>query len=439
MDTDNLFSFPIGMPLAARMRPRTIEEVLGQQHILGTVGPLSAYQGKFSDASQLPSLLLYGPPGTGKTSMARILAKTGRRRFIEVNAVNSTIKDLREAMQSSRDDIERGLGAAVVFIDEIHRFSRVQQESVLQAVEDGEIVLIGATTENPLYALTSAILSRTTLLRLEPLVDEDIKTLLASALVDERGLSGRFTADSNVLGQIGRLAGGDARKALAILESASVIASNEDRNVLTHPDVENSMSIALVRYDATGDQHYDIISAFIKSVRGSDPDAALHWLARMIEGGEDSRFIARRLVILAAEDIGLADPSALGLANATMSVVSQIGMPEGRIPLASTTIYLALAPKSNSAYLAIDSALQDVRSGFTPTVPAHLRSSGLAGDGEDYEYPHDLPGSLSTQPYLPSNSDNKSYYKPKANGYEASLAERFLKILGFRKGPKSGK
>ncbi len=380
----------------------------------------------------LPSLLLYGPPGTGKTTIARLLARSSSRRLIEISAINATVKDLREAMELSRSDSASGKGPAVVFVDEIHRFSKVQQESLLLAVEDGEIVLVGATTENPLYALTSAMISRTSLLRLALLSEEVLEQLLERALTDERGLNSKLTATSEALALIARRAGGDARKALTVLEAAGLAAEQSSSIEIQVSDIEAAMPLALARYDATGDQHYDIISAFIKSIRGSDPDAALHWLARMIAGGEDPRFIARRLVILASEDIGLADPSALALANATMNVVAQIGMPEGRIPLSSCVIYLALAPKSNSAYLAINAALADVEAGFTPAVPAHLRSSGLAGDGKDYEYPHDLEGNFSSQSYLPETEGPKTYYVPKANGYESTLLERLRRLIELR-------
>lgn len=419
--------------MAARMRPTRIEDVLGQVEVLNPSGPIASFIAHSAPSQALPSLLLYGPPGTGKTTIARLLAKLSNRRLIEISAINATVKDLREAMDLSREDSAQGKGPAVVFVDEIHRFSKVQQESLLLAVEDGEIVLIGATTENPLYALTSAMVSRTSLLRLKALDEKDIVELLQRALVDERGLNAKFSATPEALSLIARRAGGDARKALTVLEAATLGLSESSSRELGLDSVDAAMPLALARYDATGDQHYDIISAFIKSVRGSDPDAALHWLARMIAGGEDPRFIARRLVILASEDIGLADPSALALANATMNVVSQIGMPEGRIPLSSCTIYLALAPKSNSAYLAINAALSDVEQGLTPAVPAHLRSSGLAGDGKDYEYPHDLDGNFSLQNYLPDEAKKVSYYIPKSNGYEATLMERFKRLRELRR------
>ncbi|MEI8232019.1 MAG: replication-associated recombination protein A, partial [Actinomycetes bacterium] len=381
------------------------------------------------DQQLIPSLILYGPPGTGKTTIARLLAKQNNRRFIEVSAINSSIADLRAAMQSSLNDIRNGLEASIVFIDEIHRFSKVQQESLLKAVEDGEIVLVGATTENPGFALTSALLSRASVIKLVALDLSDLVSIQKLALVDERGLAGELRSSERVLGQIAQLSGGDARKALTILETAAIVSLRRKSDEIELEDVESVINKALNRYDANGDQHYDIISAFIKSVRGSDADAALHWLARMIVGGEDPRFIARRLVILAAEDIGLADPNALVIANSAMQIVAQIGMPEGRIPLASTTIYLSLAPKSNRAYLAINEAINDVQAGLTPSVPRHLRSASIGKD-PGYEYPHDLEVGISDQHYLPAEARRK-YYEPKGIGFEVNLAERLKRILAI--------
>lgn len=433
MNSSNLFDYPIGMPLAARMRPTHLSEVVGQGPALNTAGPLAAFLSNPKPEDSLPSILLYGPPGSGKTTIARLLAKTCGRRLIEISAINATVKDLREAMDTSRAFIQEGKGAALVFVDEIHRFSKVQQESLLLAVENGEIVLVGATTENPLYALTSAMVSRASLLRLSELQDDEIKEILERAIKDERGLNAKFKVSEDALNEVARKSGGDARKALTVLEAISQAVSRAGNSEIGQSDVAPAMASALARYDATGDQHYDIISAFIKSVRGSDPDAALHWLARMLVGGEDPRFIARRLVILAAEDIGLADPSALTIANSTMAIVAQIGMPEGRIPLAECTIYLALAPKSNSAYLAINAAIADVEAGFTPSVPSHLRSSSLNKGDLEYEYPHDFENSLSYQSYLPEDDGKKSYYSAKANGFESTLLERFLRISSLRK------
>lgn len=429
MDTDDLFDFPIGMPLAARMRPRNLGEFVGQSQVLGDSGVLAQYLDPQSGNQTVPSMIFYGPPGTGKTTLARLLANSNERRFIEVSAINSSIADLRSAMQTSVGDIQAGRDAAIVFVDEIHRFSKVQQESLLKAVEDGEIVLIGATTENPSFALTSAILSRAAVIELVNINEEDLISLLKSALDSERGLQGKVQTSPEVLQLIASQSGGDARKALTVLETAANRVIRAGLTEIKTEDVSATMNKALNRYDATGDQHYDIISAFIKSVRGSDADAALHWLARMIVGGEDPRFIARRLVILASEDIGLADPNALVIANATMQVVAQIGMPEGRIPLASTTIYLALAPKSNRAYDAINTAIADVEGGLSPAVPRHLRSASLGKD-PGYEYPHDLEGGISAQEYVPEVAARK-YYVPKAIGFENTLIERISRILPF--------
>jgi putative ATPase len=429
VDTDDLFDFPIGMPLAARMRPRNLGEFVGQSQVLGDSGVLAQYLDPAGGKQAIPSMIFYGPPGTGKTTLARLLANSNDRRFIEVSAINSSIADLRSAMQTSIVDIQAGRDAAIVFVDEIHRFSRVQQESLLKAVEDGEIVLIGATTENPSFALTSAILSRAAVIELVNINETDLISLLEAALESERGLESKVRASSEVLQLIASQSGGDARKALTVLETAANRVIRAGLSGIEVVDVSASMNKALNRYDATGDQHYDIISAFIKSVRGSDADAALHWLSRMIVGGEDPRFIARRLVILASEDIGLADPNALVIANATMQVVAQIGMPEGRIPLASTTIYLALAPKSNRAYEAINSAIADVEGGLSPAVPRHLRSAALGKD-PGYEYPHDLEAGISAQEYVPAVAAKK-YYVPKAIGFENTLIERISRILPF--------
>ncbi len=431
MNTDDLFDFPIGMPLAARMRPRNLGEIVGQSQVLGKAGVLAQYLDPALGMQAIPSMIFYGPPGTGKTTLARLLAHSNSRRLIEISAINSSIADLRSAMQTSVADIQAGKDAAIVFVDEIHRFSKVQQESLLKAVEDGKLVLIGATTENPSFALTSAILSRAAVIELVNLNEADLVTMLKSALESERGLEGKVYASIGVLELIASQSGGDARKALTVLETAANLVIRAGRSDIEHEDVSATINKALNRYDATGDQHYDIISAFIKSVRGSDADAALHWLARMIVGGEDPRFIARRLVILASEDIGLADPNALVIANATMQVVAQIGMPEGRIPLASTTIYLALAPKSNRAYEAINDAVADVEGGLSPAVPRHLRSATLGKD-PGYEYPHDIDGGISAQEYVPTVA-SKKYYVPKPIGFENTLLERISRILPFLK------
>lgn len=427
MDSFSLFNFPVGQPLAARLRPRTIDGFEGQSHLLDN----SAIFETFKDPNSTPaSLILYGPPGTGKTTLARILANLSERRFLEISAVNSSISELRDAFALSQLEITSGRPAAILFIDEIHRFTKVQQDAVLKQVEEGSVVLIGATTENPRFALTPAILSRAMILELKPLSERDLISILEKALSDEVGLAGKFEASSDVLRRIARLSVGDARKGLTILEAASVMAASQNRVEISDVDISSSLQTAFVRYDDTGDQHYDVISAFIKSVRASDVDSALHYLARMLHGGEDPRFIARRLVILAAEDIGLSDPTALSLADSAMNIVSLIGMPEGRIPLAEATIYLALAPKSNAVYLAINRALADVESGFAPEIPNYLRSTPAVMPSEAYQYPHDATNKLVNQPL--TGEPVGPYFQPGDLGLEAQLAERMRVIKQLR-------
>ena len=413
--------------MAARMRPEKISQIRGQERVTSAEGPLAAF---YVREGVLPSLILYGPPGTGKTTLARVLASESGRKYIEISAINASITDLRQAFAISVEETNKGRGPAVVFIDEIHRFSKVQQEATLKAVEEGSVVLIGATTENPLFSLTSGLISRCNMLTLQTLEIQAIIGILLDALTDERGLAGKFEAEQVTLEAIANLSGGDARKALTIVESLAVVAAKSKTTKLDIDKLASIMPIALNRYDATGDQHYDIISAFIKSVRGSDPDAALHYLARMIVGGEDPRFIARRLVILASEDIGLADPTAITLANSVMSVVAQIGMPEGRIPLAEATIYLALAPKSNSAYKAIDAAIADVESGFTPDLPLYLRSSAPDKGPEAYVYPHEVEGLIAPQSYW--SVQPKEYFVPGSWGYEQNLREVLARVKKVR-------
>lgn len=422
MESIGLFDYPVGAPLASRMRPRELKEFFGQSHLQSN----SVLLGEFSALDAPPSLILYGPPGTGKTSLARILAKSSQRRFIEISAVNSSVTDLRQAFAISMEDIESGKKPALLFIDEIHRFNKGQQDSILKHVEDGTIILLGATTENPRFSLTNALLSRTLQIELAILEVAEIVKILNAALEDERGLGGVFLCNEETIGYIAKISGGDARKALSILETASVSANREGRKEILLSDVAMHLQSAFVRYDATGDNHYDVISAFIKSIRGSDADAALHYLARMIHGGEDPRFIARRLVILAAEDIGLADPNALNLASSTLNIVSTIGMPEGRIPLAELAIYLALAPKSNSAYIAINRALDDVEGGFAPEIPVYLRSTPPQATNEAYIYPHDLQEKIADQALTGQPLEN--YYEPGSLGLEKILQER-LEII----------
>ena len=377
--------------------------------------------------------------------MAQAIARESGRRFVELSAITAGVKDVRDVMLAARKERDAYGTGTILFLDEIHRFSKAQQDALLPGVEAGWVVLIAATTENPSFAVIAPLLSRSLLMTLEPLAEDDIATLLTRAVSDSRGLDGQASLTDAALKQLVLLAGGDARRGLTILESAFGNARDLAGGKLpveVHlPNVEAALDHALTRYDRDGDQHYDIISAFIKSVRGSDADAAIHWLARMIEGGEDPRFIARRLMILAAEDIGLADPQALPLAVAAFDTVAQIGMPEGRIPLAEATIYLALAPKSNAAYNAINAALEDVRAGIQPAVPKPLRSSNYAGaksrgNGVGYVYPHDDAKAVVEQEYAPAKVAKRRYYQPKEVGFERELSERWAKLRAIIRGEK---
>ena len=438
VDQSGLFSG--FMPLAARMRPNSLAELVGQQHLLKPGSPLQALAAKAvpGENNSSVSVILWGPPGTGKTTIAQLVARLSGRRFVELSAITAGVKDVREVMERARADRDAYGVNTVLFLDEIHRFSKAQQDALLPGVENGWIVLIAATTENPSFSVISPLLSRSLLLTLTTLDDSDIITLLTRAISAPQGLKDSISANPDVLAQIALLANGDARRALTVLEASAIVAAGTEPKPGHVPEllaehIEGAMDRALVRYDKDGDQHYDVISAFIKSVRGSDADAATHYLARMIEAGEDPRFIARRLIILAAEDIGLADPQALPLAVAAAEAVAMIGMPEGRIPLAEATIYLAMAPKSNSAYNAINAALDDVRSGIFGEVPKPLRSSNHAGAkgagaGVGYLYPHDDPKSVVPQRYLADKTINRSYYLPKDIGVERELVERWSKL-----------
>ena len=423
------------------MRPNSLSELVGQKHLLRPGSPLQALAAKAvsGEKSSTVSVILWGPPGTGKTTIAKLVARLSGRRFVELSAITAGVKDVREVMERARADRDAYGVNTVLFLDEIHRFSKAQQDALLPGVENGWIVLIAATTENPSFSVISPLLSRSLLLTLTPLEDTDVVEVLNRAIVAPEGLAGSVSASPDVLAQIALLAGGDARRALTVLEAAANVATgsikgaSKSPNELTEEHISAAMDRALVRYDRDGDQHYDVISAFIKSVRGSDADAAIHYLARMIEAGEDPRFIARRLIILAAEDIGLADPQALTLAVAAAEAVALIGMPEGRIPLAEATIYLAMAPKSNSAYNAINSALDDVRAGMFGEVPKPLRSSNHvgakgAGAGVGYLYPHDDAKSVVPQRYLDDKTLNRSYYAPKDIGVERDFVERWSKL-----------
>lgn len=431
--------FQAGAPLAARMRPRSLEDVLGQEQALAPGSPLRLLAKSQASGSPSASVVLWGPPGTGKTSIARAIANSSGRKFIELSAVSSGVKEIRDVIDKARIDQETYGVGTILFLDEIHRFSKAQQDTLLPSVESGVVTLIAATTENPSFSVIAPLLSRSLLVRLEPLSQRDIRTLVASAIDDPRGLASAVIVEDEAVKRIVDIAAGDARRALTILEVAAQrsldLQGTADVTVGVE-DVAASLESALVRYDREGEQHYDTISAFIKSVRGSDADAAVHYLARMLEGGEDPRFIARRLILLASEDIGLADPTALGLAVACYESVSVIGMPEGRIPLSEATIYLSLAPKSNSAYLAIDAAMADVRRGFMPSIPLSLRGTSLGrGEGDNqYRYPHDDERMVVPQSYALNVPE---YFHPKTSGFEKSLVDRWKALRAIIRGKKA--
>ena len=408
-------------PLAARMRPRTIDEIAGQRHLLGEGKPLR----RLIEGSGAASVILYGPPGTGKTTIASLIAATMGQNFIGLSALTSGVKEVRAVIDTARRDLARG-EKTVLFIDEVHRFSKTQQDALLAAVENRTVLLVAATTENPSFSVVAPLLSRSLLLKLEPLSDEDIRGVLTRAVADERGLAKSISLDDAALNQLTLLASGDARRALTYLEAAAeaVPAGGE----VTEDVIRNNVNRAVVRYDRDGDQHYDITSAFIKSIRGSDVDAALHYLARMIEAGEDPRFIARRLVIHASEDIGMADPTALQTATAAAQAVQFIGMPEARLTLAQATIHLATAPKSNSVIEAISAAQADVRAGKVGPVPPHLRDghyegAKALGHAVGYKYPHDDPRGVVEQQYIPEGLEDAVYYQPTNHGAEKRISE----------------
>ena len=421
-------------PLAVRMRPRSLDEVVGQQHLLGPGTPLR----RLVEGGAALSLILWGPPGTGKTTLAHIVATATARRFVELSAVNAGVKDVRTVIDAARRDLAMTGRQTVLFVDEVHRFSKTQQDALLPAVENRWITLVAATTENPFFSIVSPLLSRSLLLTLETLRDDEVLTVVRRALDDPRGYAGRVRFTPEAEEHLVRLSGGDARRALTALEAASD-GSDGDADLAEAIDLatlEQAVDRAAVRYDRDGDQHYDVISAFIKSVRGSDVDAALHYLARMIEAGEDPRFIARRIIILASEDVGLADPTALPVAVAAAQAVDHIGLPEGRLGLAQAVIHLALAPKSNAVIAAIDAALGDVRRGLAGRVPAHLRDAHYAGatrldHGRGYRYAHDFPGGVVAQQYAPDPVDGRDYYAPSAFGAESGLAERLARLRGI--------
>jgi putative ATPase len=428
-------------PLAVRMRPQTLDEVVGQQHLRGPGTPLRRMV-ESPDAGG-SSVFLWGPPGTGKTTLAHVVSNATSRRFVELSAVSAGVKDVREVLEEARRQLGMSGRQTVLFIDEVHRFSKTQQDALLPAVENRLVTLIAATTENPFFSIISPLLSRSLLLTLQPLTDDDIREVVDRALADERGLGGRYVLEADAEDQLIRMAGGDARRALTYLEAAAAGTGAGGANeVITLEVLATAVDRAAVRYDRDGDQHYDVASAFIKSIRGSDVDAGLHYLARMIEAGEDPRFIARRLVILASEDIGLADPTALTTAVAAHQAVAFIGFPEASLTLAQAVIALATAPKSNAVMTAISGALDDVRRGLVGSVPSHLRDSHYAGSvklqhGTGYVYPHDEPAGIVAQQYAPDPVAGREYYQPTQHGAERVTAERLAKIRAALRGQHS--
>lgn len=453
-------------PLAVRMRPRTIDEVLGQEHLLTPGAPLRVLAGENAGPAGPSSVILYGPPGTGKTTLAHVIARAPGRKFVELSAITAGVKDVRAVMDQALLDRDMYGTTTVLFLDEIHRFTKAQQDALLPGVENRWVILVAATTENPSFSIISPLLSRSLLLRVHSLEQSDIERLIDRALADPRGFGGAAVIDADARAHLAAVSGGDARRSLTSLEAAAAIAfseaeqasaesarSAEDLADLADPAGESgekstkpaapvritlahateAVDRAAIRYDRSGDQHYDVVSAFIKSMRGSDADAAVHYLARMLEGGEDPRFVARRIMILASEDIGLADPQALQVATAAAQSVALVGMPEARIILSQAVIYCALAPKSNAAYNAINRAIADVRAGASGQVPVHLRDGHYAGakqfgHGVGYVYAHDEPGHVAAQQYLPDTLRGTVYYEPTQHGFERTLTERRERI-----------
>ncbi|WP_368886253.1 replication-associated recombination protein A [Rothia mucilaginosa] len=480
-------------PLAVRMRPRTIDEVLGQEHLLTPGSPLRVLAGENAGPAGPSSVILYGPPGTGKTTLAHVIARAPGRKFVELSAITAGVKDVRAVMDQALLDRDMYGTTTVLFLDEIHRFTKAQQDALLPGVENRWVILVAATTENPSFSIISPLLSRSLLLRVHSLEQSDIERLIDRALADPRGFGGEAVIDEDARAHLAAVSGGDARRSLTSLEAAAAIAFSEAEAAVNSPvetspagtgsaeidaaetdaeepnpadpDTANSsedsagsadpagekspkpaapvritlahateaVDRAAIRYDRSGDQHYDVVSAFIKSMRGSDADAAVHYLARMLEGGEDPRFVARRIMILASEDIGLADPQALQVATAAAQSVALVGMPEARIILSQAVIYCALAPKSNAAYNAINRAIADVRAGASGQVPVHLRDAHYAGakqfgHGDGYIYAHDAPGHVAAQQYLPDTLRGTVYYEPTQHGFERTLTERRERI-----------
>lgn len=468
-------------PLAVRMRPRTLDEVVGQKHLLRAGSPLRVLAGTDAGPAGPNSIILWGPPGTGKTTIAHVIARGHGTKFVELSAITAGVKDVRRVMDEALTDRDLHGRSTVLFLDEIHRFTKAQQDALLPGVENGWVILVAATTENPSFSVISPLLSRSLMLTLQPLERSDIEELLDRAVVDRRGLNGEVALNDDAKNHLLDMAGGDARKALTSLDASAGVAFSHARNdphteeesagggassgsggckgegpeeadeseeasavapvTITLEHAEEALNRAAVRYDKQGDQHYDVISAFIKSIRGSDVDAAMHYLARMIEAGEDPRFIARRLIISASEDIGMADPTALQTALAAAQAVQMIGMPEGRIPLAQAVTHLATSPKSNASYLAINEAIADVRAGKAGPVPIHLRDghykgAAALGHGDGYLYAHDQPNAVASQQYPPDVLVGKDYYRPTMYGHEKQLSHRVDILRGMVRGDR---
>ncbi|MDR3564401.1 MAG: replication-associated recombination protein A [Negativicutes bacterium] len=430
-DDDRILGPKPPLPLAVRMRPVNLDEFVGQADVVGT----GKFLRRMIDADTVPSLILFGPPGTGKTTLAHIIARETDSQFEQLNAVSAGVADIRKIIDAAQKRLRSERRRTILFIDEIHRFSKSQQDVLLPFVENGTVVLIGATTENPYFEVNTPLLSRVRVFRLLPLDSDAVIAVLSSALNDgERGLGKlALICDPAVLNLIADIANGDARVALNLLEQAGSMLDGTGSREITGDSIEAIAGSRLLAYDKQGDNHYDVISAFIKSMRGSDPDAALHYLARMLVAGEDVKFIARRMVICAAEDVGNADPFALVIATSAADAVQFVGLPEARIPLAQAVVYIATAPKSNAAYMGIDAAMADIRGRNIGQVPAHLRDSHYKGakewgHGKGYKYPHDHLGGYTPQQYLPDELQKARYYQPSDRGFEAKIAERLKTI-----------
>ncbi|MBJ2119922.1 replication-associated recombination protein A [Arthrobacter sp. MSA 4-2] len=432
-------------PLAVRMRPRSLDEVVGQQHLLGPGSPLRTLAGDTASGGPAgpSSVVLWGPPGTGKTTLAHVVARGQGRQFVELSAITAGVKDVRRVMEEALTARDLHRRTTILFLDEIHRFNKAQQDALLPGVENRWVVLIAATTENPSFSVVAPLLSRSLLQTLRPLTEADIAGLLQRAVEDERGLGGTVRLSEEALEHLVRLAAGDARRGLTALEAAAGVAQSAGDGagpvVVELQHAEKALDVAALRYDRAGDQHYDVASAFIKSLRGSDVDASLHYLARMLEAGEDPRFVARRIMISASEDVGMADPTALQTAVAAAQAVQLVGMPEARIILAEAVVHIATAPKSNAAYNGINAAIADVRAGRGQGIPAHLRDAhypgaSQLGHGKGYVYSHDEAHGIAAQQYAPDDLVGRDYYLPTDRGAERDIGTRLGRLRRILRG-----